>query len=126
MLRRIVTGFVFVAAAAPPALLTYADESAHVFEITITKGKVPPAQRVLKVTHQDEVSIAWSVDRPMTIHLEGYDIVVEAYPGRPETMKFRAFATGRFPVHVHEIGQGDAKKHAYGHGAPLRLEVHPR
>ncbi|MEK7246122.1 MAG: hypothetical protein AAB223_08905, partial [Pseudomonadota bacterium] len=92
----------------------------------VAGGQVAPTQRVLKVPHQAEVSIAWSVDRPMTIHLEGYDISVAARPGQPETMRFKAFATGRFPVHGHEGDQGAAKTHAHGRGALLRLEVHPR
>lgn len=107
-----------------------ADDPVFVFDVAVANGAVARAQRVIKVPHQAEVSITWSVDRPMTIHLEGYDVVVEAYPGRSEIMKFKAFATGRFPVHAHEIEQGDAKKdakkHAHGHGALLRLEVHPR
>lgn len=96
------------------------------FDITVADGVVARTQRVLKVPHQAEVSISWSVDRPLVIHLEGYDILVEARPGQPETMRFKAFATGRFPVHAHEVGRGDAKKHAHGHGPLLRLEVHPR
>jgi hypothetical protein len=142
MLRRACTALALVAATICSAPSTRADEPARagesprgqkeapprarVFDVVVAKGKVAPSQRVLKVSHQDEVSITWTVDRPQTIHLEGYDVVVEAHPGQPATMKFKAFATGRFPVHAHEIGQGDAKKHAHGHGALLRLEVHPR
>ena len=62
----------------------------------------------------------------MTIHLEGYDISVVARPGQSETMKFKAFATGRFPVHAHEVDRGAAPKHSLERGPLLRVEVHPR
>ena len=142
MLRRTITVSVLVAAAAWLAVLSRAYEpvragespraqkeaplSELAFEVAVADGAVARTQRVLKVPHQAEVSITWSVDRPMVIHLEGYDIVVEARPGQPETMRFKAHATGRFPVHAHEADQDDAKKRAHGHGPLLRVEVHPR
>ena len=100
--------------------------SGHAFDVAVVDGHVARTQRVLKVPHQADVRITWSVDRPMTIHLEGYDISVLASPGEPKIMQFKAFATGRFPVHAHEGDQGEGKKHMHGHGALLRLEVHPR
>ena len=126
MVRRSIAVLVLVAAAAWLASSPRADEPVHAFDIAVADGAVARTQRVLKVPHQAEVTITWTVDRPMTIHLEGYDISVAARPGQPETMRFKAFATGRFPVHAHEGDQGEGKKHAHGHGALLRLEVHPR
>ncbi len=126
MIRRGIPVFLLVAATAWSAPSPRAEEPLHAFDVAVVKGAVARTQRVLKVPHQAEVSITWSVDRPLVIHLEGYDIVVAARPGQPETMRFKAYATGRFPVHAHEEHQGEAKKHAHGHGALLRLEVHPR
>jgi hypothetical protein len=126
MLRRTIAISILVAAMAWPAMSPRADDPVHTFDVAVRDGKVARAQRVLKVPHQAEVSITWSVDRPLVIHLEGYDVVVAARPGQPETMRFKAFATGRYPVHAHEEDQGEARKHAHGHGALLRLEVHPR
>lgn len=128
MFRRNITLSILVAAMAWPAASPSADETVNAFEIAIRDGKVAPGQRVLKVLHQAEVSITWTVDQPLVIHLEGYDIVVEARPGQPETMRFKAYATGRFPVHAHALdeGRGPAKTHAHGPGPVLRLEVHPR
>ncbi|MCC7017685.1 MAG: hypothetical protein IT564_10845 [Rhodospirillales bacterium] len=125
MIRRTITISVLVAAAwfSPSPR---ADDPVHAFDVAVADGKVARSQRTLKVPHRAEVSITWSVDRPLVIHLEGYDVVVIARPGQPETMRFKAFATGRFPVHAHEEDQGEAKKHAHGRGALLRLEVHPQ
>jgi hypothetical protein len=128
MYRRFIPGFVLAALAACwPAPPTRAAEAVRAFEIKVENGAVAPQQRTLKVPHQAEVSIAWSVDRPLMIHLEGYDVTVEARPGRPETMRFKAHITGRFPVHAHETDQGAVRKPTHAHGrALLRLEVHPR
>ena len=128
MVRRRIAFFAFVLAMAGVVPFARAEEAVHAFEIIVADGKVGPTQRVLKAPHQAEVVISWTVDRPLVIHLEGYDVVIEARPGQPETMRFKAHATGRFPVHAHEIDQAAAKKsgHAHGRGALLRLEVHPR
>lgn len=63
----------------------------------------------------------------MTIHLEGYDISVAAEPDRTEIMEFKAHATGRFPVHVHDLDKKAGGGHHGAHARPLlRLEVHPQ
>ena len=128
MSRRTLAVLLIVAATAGLAPSPRADDSVHAFDVAVADGQIARTLRVLKVPHQADVIIAWSVDRPMVIHLEGYDVVIEARPGQPETMRFKAHATGRFPVHAHEIDQAAAKKsgHAHGRGALLRLEVHPR
>lgn len=95
--------------------------------IAIQNGAVPPAQRLLKATQQSLVRIEWMADRPMTVHLEGYDITVVVRPGKPATMQFKAHAAGRFAVHAHEgERQGPSSGHAHGRGVLLRLEVHPQ
>jgi hypothetical protein len=97
------------------------------FSVSIRDGAVPAAQRVLKVSQQATVRIAWSADRATTVHLEGYDLSVLVQPGTPHIMEFRAFAAGRFAVHAHEGARsGPGASHAHGRGALLRLEVHPR
>ena len=126
MSRRTLAVLLIVAATAGLAPSPRADDSVHAFDVAVADGQIARTLRVLKVPHQADVIIAWSVDRPMTIHLEGYDISVLANPDEPRIMRFKAFATGRFPVHAHAGDQGDAKKHTHGRGALLRLEVHPR
>jgi len=79
---------------------------------------------VLVVPHEAEVRIAWSSDRPVTVHLEGYDRSLVVRPGKPETMEFKAHAAGRFAVHAHEGER--AGKHSHGRGALLWVEVHPK
>ena len=94
------------------------------FSVAIANGAVPRPQRELKVPHEARVRIEWSADRPMTAHLVGYDLSVAVHPGKPQLMEFKAFATGRFPVHAHEGEQRG--KHAHGRSALLWLDVHPK
>ncbi len=104
-----------------------ADPEIKMFSVSIRDGKVSAAHRVLKARHQDQVRIEWSVDRPLVVHLEGYDVTVEARPGSPAIMEFPAYATGRYPAHAHDVDtQGPPSGHRHGRDALLRLEVHPR
>ncbi len=95
--------------------------------VEVRRVEVARAQRVLKVRHDDLVRIEWLSDRAVVIHLEGYDISVAAEPGKPEIMEFKAFATGRFPVHAHEVDpEGGPARHGHHTRPLLRLEVHPK
>ena len=66
----------------------------------------------------DQIEINWNVDVIMDLHLHGYKLEVRATPGVSALMTFRARATGRFPVEIHdERGR---------HRTILYIEVHPR
>lgn len=99
-----------------------------VLRVEVRGLDVPRAQRVLKVRHDDDVRIEWRSDRAAVIHLEGYDISVHADPGQSVTMAFKAHATGRFPVHAHEVdaAAGGPARHGHHTRPLLRLEVHPK
>jgi len=91
----------------------------RVIELAIRGGALPPEQRVIRVQQGDAVTLRWTSDRALTLHLHGYDIERRVTPGTAATMAFTARATGRFSIEVHG-GPG-------GHGATLGyLEVHPR
>jgi hypothetical protein len=79
---------------------------------------------VLAVQQGAQVRIAWSADRPTTVHLEGYDLSVVVQPGRAKTMEFKALVTGRFAVHAHSGEQRG--KHEHVRSALLWFEVHPK
>lgn len=109
------------------ATTAVAEEVVRRFEVVVKDGAVARELRVLKVSQHDRVQVRWSVDRPLVVHLEGYDVSVTARPDAPATMEFRARATGRFPVHAHAAETVRPEQgHAHGRGALLRLEVHPR
>ena len=94
------------------------------FDLKIDNGKVPPSMRLIRVKQGDSVKLRWTTDRPIMLHLHGYDIEKKVEPGTVSEMTFQAHATGRFPVEEHKPNaQG-----SHGHGeAPLaRIEVLPR
>lgn len=93
------------------------------FEISIVKDRVSPDLRRIKVREGDRVILIWTADESMTVHVEGYDIVVTVGPGQPATMEFDARRTGRFPIHGHGASSGG---HGHGHRALSHIEVHPK
>ncbi len=116
------------AGAALTAVLLFAQPAVATPQvISIQDGAVPRAQRVLKTVQDSLVRIEWSADRVTTVHLEGYDISLTVRPGQTAVMEFKAFASGRFPVHAHAgEARGGPSTHAHGRSVLLRLEVHPK
>jgi hypothetical protein len=93
------------------------------FELRIERGQVPAAMRRIRVGQGDVVRLRWTSDRPLALHLHGYDIETKVEPGKAAVMSFTARATGRFSVEEHRP-QGSG---GHAHGAPLvRIEVYPR
>src|SRR5262252_10780193 len=68
------------------------------FVLPITNGHLPESMRLIRVKRNDVVKLEWSTDKPITIHLHGYDIEKEVAPGTVSEMTFTARATGRFTV----------------------------
>jgi hypothetical protein len=95
-----------------------AGAEARVIELAIKNGRLPQDRRVVRVRQGDEVTLRWTTDRPLTVHLHGYDLEARLSPGAPVSTLFTARATGRFPIEVHEEGR-EERIVAY-------LEVHPR
>ena len=97
---------------------TPATVPAKVFEIAIRDGKVGvPANRIV-VAQGSPVELRWTSDRPIALHLHGYDIETRVAPDAPATMAFNARIAGRFPLSEHRHG-------ASHHRALMYLEVHP-
>ena len=106
-----------------PMLLAHAAEVTYA--LRITNGRVPDDMRLIRVKRNDVVKLEWSADRPMTIHLHGYDIEQKVEAGSIAEMKFTARATGRFPIHIHNARErAGSPSH---HEPPLVLiEVYPQ
>ena len=94
------------------------------FDLKIEKGRVAKAMRTIRVKQGDAVTLRWTSDRPIVLHLHGYDIEKRVVPGAVTEMAFVARATGRFSVEEHKT---DAKGgHSHGEAALVRIEVLPR
>jgi uncharacterized protein YdiU (UPF0061 family) len=93
------------------------------FELNVERGRVPQAMRLVRVKQGDTVRLRWRSDRPLLLHLHGYDIETKIEPGAVAELAFTARATGRFPIHAHTPKQGGG----HTHEAPLvQVEVVPR
>ena len=94
------------------------------FDLKVAQGRLPDASRLIHVTQDDVVTLQWTTDQPLVIHLHGYDIEKRIVPGAVTELKFTALATGRFAIHAHgqtERGGQDREE------APLAVvEVYPR
>jgi hypothetical protein len=93
-----------------------AGEEPRRFELTIENGRLTNSVKSLQVRRGEAVELIWSADRRSVLHLHGYDIEVTVGADKPQTMSFRARATGRFPIEIH----------GGRHTVLVYLEVHPR
>jgi hypothetical protein len=89
------------------------DAAELTFVLRIANGRVPQDMRLIRVKKNDVVKLAWSTDKPMQIHLHGYDIEKDLVPGTVTEMTFTARATGRFTVAAH-VGKTASGGHAHG------------
>jgi hypothetical protein len=89
-----------------------------VLTFSLVNGAVRDVEDTVKVKQGDELELRWSSDKPMHLHLHGYDIEVEVSPQTPAVMTFKANLPGRFPIEPH--GQGPGPHHPV-----LYLEVYP-
>jgi hypothetical protein len=94
------------------------------FDLKIENGRVAPGMRLIRVRQGDAVRLKWTSDRPIVLHLHGYDIEARVEPGTVAQMSFTARATGRFPVEEHK--QDARAGHSHGEAPLVRIEVRPR
>ena len=95
-----------------------------VFDLRIEKGLVPQKMRLIRVTQGNSVRLRWTSDRPIILHLHGYDIETRVAPGAVAEMAFTARATGRFGVEEHKPNARGG--HSHGEASIVRVEVRPR
>jgi hypothetical protein len=94
------------------------------FDIRIEQGRVPDTMRLMRVHEGDIVTMRWTSDRPVILHLHGYDIEKRVAVDVVTELAFRAYATGRFPIEIHAQGAAGGAAHE---DAPLAIiEIYPR
>ena len=104
---------------------TAAAQTAEVaFDLRIEKGRVAQSMRLIRVRQGDAVKLRWTTDRPIILHLHGYDIETKVEPGGPAEMAFTARATGRFGIEEHKPSAKGG--HSHGEAPLVRIEVYPR
>lgn len=98
---------------------------AKTFDLRIEKGVLIGAEAgdVVRAKEGDSIVLNWTADETAEVHLHGYDIELTVKPGPAQSMTFKAFATGRFPITQHGHGADGKTAHS---GALGYLEVLPR
>jgi hypothetical protein len=72
-----------------------------VLAISLVNGAFVGSDNTIRVQQGDDLELRWSSDKPMELHLHGYDIEVKVSPQSPAVMSFKANIPGRFPVEAH-------------------------
>lgn len=70
------------------------------FDVSIEGGDMSPAE--ISVDEGDNMTLLVSSDKPMELHLHGYDAELEVEPGETARVRFEADITGRFEIEDHE------------------------
>jgi len=77
-----------------------ADEAQErVYDVEIKDGAMSPAE--ISVEEADQVTLRWTSDTPVEVHLHGYDLEEEVSPGEETDLSFEANLTGRFDIEDH-------------------------
>jgi hypothetical protein len=71
------------------------------FDITINSGELAGDEDLFRIKKNENVSLNFSSDTDITVHLHGYDIEKTVSPGNDQAMEFKANATGRFGITSH-------------------------
>src|SRR5262245_62782567 len=72
------------------ALTVAADAAEVTYALTVANGRVPDNMRLVRVKQNDVVKLEWRTDKPLSVHLHGYDIEQELKPGTVTEMTFTA------------------------------------
>jgi hypothetical protein len=112
-----------VLAWATGATITRASAVELTFDFHIERGQVTESTQAIRIKQGDVVKLRWHTDRPIILHLHGYDIEKKVEPGTVGLMEFVAYASGRFPVEVH--GSPGPGGHSHGEAPLVRIEVYP-
>ena len=91
----------------------------RVFALQIHSEGPTAKPQVLAVRQNDQVVVRVSSDKPVQVHLHGYDIERDVVPNVVTSLRFTATATGRFPIEIHSREPLKQRPLAY-------LEVRPR
>ena len=95
------------------------------FDIKVERRRVSDTMRLIRVNEGDVVKLRLTSDQPIVLHLHGYDIEKRVAAGAITELAFTAYATGRFPIHVHAQGAG-AGGHEHEDAPLATIEVYPR
>ena len=71
------------------------------FSMSIEAGHLVGDESTLTVYQHDTITIDWTSDLPLLVHLHGYNIETQLDPGVTAQMSLVADATGRYDIFIH-------------------------
>lgn len=86
----------------PQATRSPTSDNTVTITATVTKGKVDPAPRRVKVTKGQDVELTVTRDTAGEVHVHGYDLDRQAKAGQPVSFSFVADQAGLFEVEAHD------------------------
>jgi hypothetical protein len=93
----LVLGGLFLILRPDPPAATPAERS---FDLEIRGDAMSPEE--VSVREGDRVTMSFTADDPVEIHVHGYDLEREVEPGETTELSLEADLTGRFPMENHE------------------------
>src|ERR1700730_17784393 len=81
---------------------------ARAYHLAVGGGHLTEGPNVLDATQGDQITLAVSVDKASTLHLHGYENVLQAQPGSDATLSFTAARAGFFPLALHNSDGSEA------------------
>ncbi len=105
------------------SLLSVVQAADQTLELTIVNGVNTSLDERVRVTQGDRVILLCTSDKPVQIHLHGYDIEKSIAPGTTVRIEFDAHATGRFPMTLHGQQPARAESEDHDHGQEHQHET---
>jgi hypothetical protein len=89
----------------------------RLIDLTIVHGKLTGGQDTIRVQQNDSVVLRWHSDRPIGLHLHGYEIETRVVPGTVAEMRFGVFAAASL------LQASAAAAHGFGQRYDLPLPL---
>jgi heme/copper-type cytochrome/quinol oxidase subunit 2 len=84
----------------PPESGDVAEKQEEVVAVAINEGIMSPPE--VTVYEGELVNLQITSDRPIEVHLHGYDLTEEVEPGETAELSFEATDTGHFAIEDHK------------------------
>jgi hypothetical protein len=94
------------------------------FDLRVQGGRVAQDLRLIRVKTGDLVRLRLSVDRPLLLHLHGYDVEQSVTPAATGEIVFSARIAGQFPLYIAIPDRRGG--HSHEEQALVTIEVRPR
>jgi len=92
--------------------------------LDLIQGSIAKSQQSIKVKQNDNIELKVSSDESGEFHLHAYQLAIKLSPNQPQTMSFKAYATGRFQFEWHPAANAKPVS-SHRHQALATLEVFP-